>query len=252
MRLLKRSNNGELSLTKDLYDEDIPRYAILSHRWGRPGDEVTFDDMVKGIGKDKNGYIKIQFCGDQAARDGLQHFWVDTCCIDKSNNVELQEAINSMFRWYANAARCYVYLSDVSELGLDVRNQPCRQPWELSFGRSSWFTRGWTLQELIAPLLVEFFSKDGEKLGNKKSLEHHIQEITGIPAKALQGSPLSHFSVKERISWSETRETTRKEDKAYSLLGIFEVNMPLIYGEGRESAFSRLYEAIERTMKGTL
>jgi hypothetical protein len=206
--------------------------------------------MVNGTSKGRNGYKKIQFCGKQATRDGLQYFWIDTCCIDRSNNTELQEAINSMFRWYGNAARCYVYLSDVPEPELDTNDQSCQQIWESSFRKSSWFTRGWTLQELIAPASVEFFSKDDKKLGDKKSLERQIREITGIPAKALQGNPLSQFSVSERMSWSETRETTRKEDKAYSLLGIFGVHMPLIYGEGRENAFNRLHEAIERTTKG--
>src|SRR6202030_1108708 len=113
-----------------------------------------------------------------------------------------------------------------------------------------WFTRGWTLQELVAPAIVEFFSEEGKQLGNKKSLERHIHEATGIPVRALQGSSLSDFSIPERMSWVEKRETTRKEDKAYSLLGIFDVYMPLIYGEGRENAFKRLREEIDKSSKG--
>jgi hypothetical protein len=122
------------------------------------------------------------------------------------------------------------------------------QPWELSFRKSKWFTRGWTLQELVAPAIVEFFSEEGEQLGNKKSLEseRHIHEVTGIPVKALRGSLLSDFSVPERMLWAEKRETTRKEDKAYSLLGIFDVYMPLIYGEGGENAFKRLREEMDK------
>jgi hypothetical protein len=250
MRLLECKNAGVFSLTKDLIGDDIPKYAILSHTWGADVEEVTFEDLVKGTGKSKAGYQKIRFCGEQAARDGLQYFWVDTCCIDKSSSAELQEAINSMFRWYRNAAKCYVYLLGVSRPAFDSNNKFNQLPWESAFRKSRWFTRGWTLQELIAPASVEFFSNDWEKLGNKKSLERHIHEITGIPVKALQGSPLSDFSVTERMLWADKRETTRKEDKVYSLLGIFDVHMPLIYGEGRDNALTRLREEIGKALKG--
>jgi hypothetical protein len=114
MRLLKVESHGEFSLTDDITGSDIPPYAILSHTWGADREEVTFKDMVEGTGKRKAGYVKIRFCGKQAASHGLQYFWVDTCCIDKSSSAELTEAINSMFRWYRDAAKCYVYLSDVS------------------------------------------------------------------------------------------------------------------------------------------
>jgi hypothetical protein len=249
MRLLERNNGSEFSLTQD-FGDDIPRYAILSHTWGANTEEVTFRDLMDGTGKSKAGYDKIRFCGEQARRDGLQYFWVDTCCIDKSNNNELSEAINSMFRWYRNAAKCYVYLSDVPRPAFDTNDKSNQLPWESAFRKSRWFSRGWTLQELIAPASVEFFSKDWEQLGNKLSLERHIREITGIPVEALQRSSLSDFSVTERMLWTEKRETTRKEDKAYSLLGIFDVYMPLIYGEGRESAFKRLREEIDKASKG--
>jgi hypothetical protein len=156
MRLLELNTCSEFSLTKNLI-KNIPPYAILSHTWGDDYEEVNFEDLTKGSGKTKAGYRKILFCGEQAARDGLQYFWVDTCCIDKSNNTELSEAINSMFRWYRNATRCYVYLSDVSKNDYDQAGQSL-QPWQLAFQESRWFTRGWTLQELLAPLSVEFFS----------------------------------------------------------------------------------------------
>src|SRR5882762_10567096 len=240
MRLLRHNNTREFSLTEDLLASDkIPRYAILSHTWG--AQEISFKDMMDGADKTKPGYDKIRFCGEQAKRDGLQYFWVDTCCIDKSSSSELQEAINSMFCWYRDAAKCYVYMADVKSSQL---------PWELSFRKSRWFTRGWTLQELVASTIVEFFSEEGEQLGNKKSLERHIHEVTEIPIKALRGSPLSDFSVPERMLWAEKRETTRKEDKAYSLLGIFDVYMPLIYGEGGENAFRRLREEMDKVSKG--
>ena len=159
MHLLEYNNDGEFSLTKD-FGDDIPRYAILSHTWGADTEEVTFRDLMDGTGKSKAGYDKIRFCGEQARRDGLQYFWVDTCCIDKSNNNELSEAINSMFRWYRNAAKCYVYLSDVLRPAFDMNDKSNQLPWESAFRKSRWFTRGWTLQELIAPASVEFFSKD--------------------------------------------------------------------------------------------
>jgi len=247
MRLLEYNNDGVLSLT-EFFESDIPEYAILSHRWG--AEEVTFKDLLDGTSKSKAGYGKIRFCGEQARRHGLQYFWVDTCCIDKSSSTELAEALNSMFRWYQKAARCYVYFSDVSTQKRKASDTSTECIWESAFRNSEWFTRGWTLQELIAPTSVEFFSKNWEQLGDKISLEQQICEITGIPAKALRGSPLSDFSITERMSWAEQRKTTRKEDHAYSLLGIFDVYMPLIYGEGKEHAFKRLREIINEHSKG--
>jgi heterokaryon incompatibility protein (HET) len=249
MRLLNSNETGEFSLTKDL-DHHIPQYAILSHTWGADTEEVSFKDMMDGTSKSKPGYDKIRFCGEQAKRDGWQYFWIDTCCIDKSSSTELQEAINSMFRWYRDAAICYVYLADVSRPAFEADDKSSQLLWESSFRKSRWFTRGWTLQELVAPAAVEFFSREGEQLGNKRSLERHIHEVTGIPVRALRGNPLYDFTVPERMSWAEKRETTRKEDKAYSLLGIFDVHMPLIYGEGREKAFKRLREEIDKASKG--
>jgi len=248
MRLLERGKDGIMTMTRDLFGDNIPPYAILSHTWGSDTEEVSFKDWMDGTGS-KLGYDKIRFCGEQAERAGLQFFWVDTCCIDKSNSTELYEAINSMFRWYRQAEKCYVYLRDVSTT-LEESNKSRERPWQEDFRKSRWFTRGWTLQELIAPSTVEFFSTEGTKLGNKKSLESEIHHITGIPVEALQGSVLSGFSVRERMSWIEKRETARKEDKAYSLLGIFEVYMPLIYGEGRNNAFKRLREEIEKSFPG--
>ena len=241
MRLLELKDSGEFSLTKNLID-NIPPYAILSHTWGADEEEVTFQELTEGTGGSKVGYRKIQFCGDQAAHDGLRYIWVDTCCINKADNSELSEAINSMFRWYRNATKCYVYLSDVSI------NSPhdhfSQSTWEPAFRKSRWFTRGWTLQELLAPPSVEFFCREGKQLGDKKSLELMVHQITGIAIPALRGSPLSHFGVAERMSWAAKRQTQRKEDEAYCLLGIFDIHMPLIYGEGTE-AFIRLQKEIE-------
>ena len=249
MRLLEYNNDGDFSLTED-FGDDIPRYAILSHTWGKDKEEVSFRNMVDGTSKNKSGYEKIQFCGEQARRDGLQYFWVDTCCIDKSNSTELAEAINSMFRWYRNAAKCYVYLSNISITKQKVSNQFTEFTWEPAFRASRWFTRGWTLQELLAPGLVEFFFREGKLLGDKKTLERQVHEITGIAVSALQGAPLSQFRVDEIFLWAQNRQTTRQEDKAYSLLGMFDVYMPLIYGEGEDNALIRLREEINKPSKG--
>ena len=269
MRLLKYVD-GKISLTKDL-NHNIPPYAILSHTWGPDEKEVTYRDLIAGAGEDKAGYEKIRFCAKQAARDNLQHFWIDACCIDKANNTELHEAINSMFRWYHNAARCYVYLVDVS---VTQSTPPSRHPWdspprkkqrresiasatscsmgppnllwEPAFRASRWFTRGWTLQELLAPTSVEFFSKDSQRLGDKTSLEKQIHEITSIPISALRGTELSKFHVNERFEWAEGRQTTREEDAVYCLLGIFGVFMSLRYGEGKDKEAVRLRKKLEK------
>src|SRR6266702_4018572 len=129
MRLLKLEASGEFSLTEFIGDS-VPQYAILSHTWGADDDEVTFKDLMDHAGKNKAGYAKIQFCAKQAANNGLQYFWVDTCCIDKSSSAELTEAINSMFRWYRQAAKCYVYLSDVSIRDYDKNNHFSQLTWE--------------------------------------------------------------------------------------------------------------------------
>jgi hypothetical protein len=247
MRLLQYNDDGEFSLTQ--FFDDIPQYALLSHTWGL--EEVTFKDMMEGNGTSKAGFGKIRFCGEQARRDGWQYFWVDTCCIDKSSSAELQEAINSMFRWYQNAAKCYVYLSDVSTKKRKASDQLPEYAWEPAFRSSRWFTRGWTLQELLAPgpASVKFFSREGDCLGDKRILERQIHEITGIAVSALRGAPLSQFDIEDRLSWAEDRQTTREEDKAYSLFGIFDIQIPLLYGEGGKKALKRLREEINKPLK---
>ncbi|KAI0107085.1 hypothetical protein GGR51DRAFT_517343 [Nemania sp. FL0031] len=250
MRLLQHDNAGNYSLTPDLTsDHQIPPYAILSHTWGP--DEVVFTDIANTPDRwqQKAGYAKIQFCAEQARRHGLRYFWVDSCCIDKSDSIELQTAINSMFRWYRNAKICYVYLSDVSN-STATSTQDDVATWETAFQNSRWFKRGWTLQELIAPNAVEFYSKDGTWIGDKQSLEPQLRDITHIPVKALRGAPLSDFTIAEREAWARGRQTKYEEDMAYSLLGIFEVHMPLIYGEGRQNAQKRLREEVEKAVRG--
>jgi Heterokaryon incompatibility protein (HET) len=244
MRLLEIVGD---SLRLNNFQGNVPSYAILSHTWGPNGTEITFEDLKDGLGQDqaglkKAGYDKLVFCGNQAKRDGLQYFWVDTCCIDKTNQAELTESIATMFQWYHDAARCYVYLSDVS---FDQEGDDYNQHiWEPEFRGSRWFTRGWTLQELLAPKSVEFFSVQRSRLGDKQSLENEIHEITRIPIEALHGDPLHQFSIEERMEWAEGRITTRKEDIAYCLQGIFGVFLSPIYGEGNHAS-DRLKQAIK-------
>jgi hypothetical protein len=241
MRFLKVNNDGSFGL-ESFSEEKAPSFAILSHTWSSEADdEIKLQDIKDGTCTKKTGFQKLLFCSKQAKHDGLQYFWVDTCCIDQTNHVELSEAINSMFRWYQKAAKCYVYLSDVSVYAQEGKPH---LEWESALHNSRWFTRGWTLQELLAPKMVEFFSRDGIQLGDKRSLERQITEITRIPPDALQGERPSNFSVEERFSWAKERQTTKEEDKAYCLLGIFGVFLPLIYGEGQSNAMRRLQKEI--------
>ncbi|KAL5089129.1 hypothetical protein Trisim1_005982 [Trichoderma cf. simile WF8] len=234
MRLLHAS---KLEMADFISDDAIPQYAILSHTWGL--DEVTYHDLKDLSGaKLKAGCAKILACREQAVRDGLEWVWVDTCCIDKSSSAELTEAINSMFRWYSKAAVCYVLLSDVEATSdhavLEERME-----------KSRWFTRGWTLQELLAPPPEKliFYSSQWTRLGSKTDFVDIVSSITRINKQYLQGQDLRHASVAQKMSWAALRQTSRLEDVAYCLLGLFDINMPMIYGEGQR-AFIRLQEAI--------
>ncbi|KAE8440653.1 hypothetical protein EG329_006849 [Mollisiaceae sp. DMI_Dod_QoI] len=209
------------------FDENTPHYAILSHTWG--SEEVSFQD-IQGPHEtisNRNGYHKIKGFCSKALEAGFQYVWVDTCCIDKANNAELSEAINSMYRWYSNAVTCYAYLEDVAPL------RPL-------FTNSRWFRRGWTLQELIAPPEVLFFDFFWHEIGSRAGLAPEIEKTTRIPVGLLTtNTSLEDHCVAEILSWAAGRQTTRTEDRAYSLLGLFRVSMPLIYGEGAH-AFVRL------------
>jgi hypothetical protein len=242
--------------------QDVPPYAILSHTWGQ--EEVLFKDMKPKnheAAKGKAGYNKIEKVCIQALRDGYGYIWIDTCCIDKSSSAELSEAINSMFEWYRCSNVCYAYLADVS--AGDSR----------SFVTSRWFRRGWTLQELIAPDKVNFFEKDWHPIGDRRSWASQISDITSIDMAILIRKPvhgyfclsmdddmagcmemckpkdvrlvLAEEVVATKMSWAAYRKTTRPEDLAYCLMGLFEVNIPLLYGEGTK-AFARLQKEIIR------
>ncbi|KFA49204.1 hypothetical protein S40293_07199 [Stachybotrys chartarum IBT 40293] len=221
-----------------------PEYAILSHTWGSAKEEVSFQDMqYLAAAKKKAGFEKIAFTCRQARANGLEYVWIDTCCIDKRSSAELSEAINSMFRWYKLAKVCYVYLADVSQASKDGLGQQASVD---EFSQSRWFTRGWTLQELLAPKRIIFFTQDWNIIGTMNELKTHIANITQIRPCYLDGEPLRKASVAERMSWASLRQTSRVEDMAYSLLGIFDINMALLYGEG-EKAFQRLQREIINT-----
>lgn len=247
------------TLQLERFDVNPPSYAILSHRW-RDG-EVSFGEFADlNKRRRKAGFTKILDTCAQARRDNLAYVWVDTCCIDKSSSAELSEAINSMFAWYQGAAVCYAFLDDVFANAQDADgamlgpSQWSETPCD-NMAKSEWFERGWTLQELIAPRTLDFFCRPKSLhetgwcyLGNRARLSYFIMHTTGIPAALLWGNTrLSEFSVSKRMSWAAKRKTTRHEDTAYCLMGLFGVNMPLLYGEGSK-AFFRLQEEIIRTI----
>lgn len=240
MRLI---NTKTLKL-EEFDDGGAPPYAILSHTWGPDFEELTFSDVKNGTtDKPGIGSIKFRECCRQAQEESLDYAWIDTCCIDKTNLVELGEAINSMFRWYSLATVCYAYLSDVpagddsSAIGSKFRT-------------SRWFKRGWTLQELLAPKHLRFYNAEWLLIGTKGSRCTVIQEITHVPRQILLGvAELRTASVAQRMSWAAQRSTKRAEDLAYCLLGIFGITMPMIYGEGGREAFFRLQEQIMKTSR---
>ncbi|KAI0471468.1 heterokaryon incompatibility protein-domain-containing protein [Xylariaceae sp. FL0804] len=234
---------------KDFFGPCMPSYATLSHRW-IPDEEVTFQDWEllekhreqspsETAGRtsataakaaaivNKAGYAKIKNACRRAQDDGLDYLWCDTNCIDKTSSTELSEAINSMYNWYYDSKVCYAYLADPG-----------------SFAKSEWFRRGWTLQELLTPPNVHFFDHRWARLGDRRELSDRISKITRIHTGVLHDRTTTrNYSVAQRMSWAAGRKTTRSEDIAYCLLGIFEINMPLLYGE-KENAFQRLQQDI--------
>ncbi|KAH9238668.1 hypothetical protein K456DRAFT_1826366, partial [Colletotrichum gloeosporioides 23] len=220
--------------TLEQYFNNIPKYAILSHRWGE--EEITLQDLSAPAYQLMRGYAKVNGFCVLAAEHGFDYVWIDACCIDKTSSAELSEAINSMFRWYENASTCYAYLDDVGRGPAD-EGQP---DVDGEFKESLWFTRGWTLQELLAPKCVLFCDRFWRQFGDRSSLAAGINAITDIPVAYLRREQdFRSSSIAVRMSWAAYRETTRIEDRAYALLGIFNVNMPLLYGEG-DRAFERL------------
>ncbi|KAI6030368.1 heterokaryon incompatibility protein-domain-containing protein [Pisolithus marmoratus] len=234
-------------------DLDEKEYAILSHCWGvaKQGvKEVSFQEMENFVAmsegkrteiRRRTGYKKIINTCRRARKDGLNWVWIDTCCINKESSSELSEAINSMYKWYANAEPCYAYLHDT------VGNSWTSQ--RGSMAPPKWFSRGWTLQELIAPKVVRFFDQEWERTGDKAELADVLSRITQIPWQVLKEGLQKAFSipsVAQIFSWAANRTTSREEDRAYSLLGLLGVHMPMLYGEGK-NAFRHLQLEIIRT-----
>lgn len=241
MRLI---NTRTLELS-EFFGDNIPkRYAILSHRW--EDEEVTFRDWQDlTVAKKKKGFFKIGMACKQAQMHGLDYLWVDTNCIDKTSSSELSEAINSMFSWYQKATICYAYLTDVRPMPPEWDEMT--EDYVQHFCQSKWFTRGWTLQELLAPGELTFYSRVWSKLASRTTMAGVISETAKIEQKYLfDNSIIKDASVAEKMSWVSRRVTTRIEDMAYCMLGIFDINMPLLYGEGSK-AFTRLQEEIIRT-----
>ncbi|KAI6002301.1 heterokaryon incompatibility protein-domain-containing protein [Pisolithus orientalis] len=249
--------NPDVEILKGL-GHQFTSYAILSHCWGDEKDEVKFEEMnglavmethKKDDVKGRNGYKKIIKSCEQAMKDGYRWLWIDTCCIDKRSSAELTEAINSMYRWYRDSQMCYVYLNDVDDSALPTKQDFSKPGWVN--GWPKWFSRGWTLQELIAPREAIFFNKRWESIGTKGDLTFVLKGITRIPDNVLRYEWVLRSIGTDRpliahiMSWAADRETTRVEDRAYSLLGLFDVNMPMLYGEGLK-AFQRLQLEIIR------
>ncbi|RTE80196.1 hypothetical protein BHE90_005285 [Fusarium euwallaceae] len=233
MRLL----NIESGTLEEFPDETLVSYAILSHRW--EDDEVLFQDIAQTTTPLKRGWQKVENFCRVARKEGFRYVWIDTCCIDKSSSAELSEAINSMYRWYQNADTCYAYLNDCSY-------EAVHQSVSSDFQKSKWFTRGWTLQELIAPTEVVFMSAEWKEFGTKRSLSQEISKVTNIDENLfLFPERLDRFCAAQKLSWAATRETTRIEDQAYSLMGLFNVNMPLLYGEGNKAFFRLQMEILQ-------
>ncbi|KAK7462428.1 hypothetical protein VKT23_008026 [Stygiomarasmius scandens] len=238
MRLL---NTQSLELKE--FNGNIPPYVILSHTWEKDA-EVTLQDLIHwhqtGFRFAKSGWWKIHSACTYARKYTFEWIWIDSCCIDKSSSAELSEAINSMYQYYEDAEVCYVHLCDASSQE-DPRNPTS------AFRSSRWFTRGWTLQELIAPLYAVFLDKEWNEIGTRWSLRDVVSAITSIPVQVFEGHSIDEFSIAQRMSWAAFRETTRPEDEAYCLMGIFNVSMPPIYGEGGTKAFMRLEQEIIKT-----
>ena len=224
---------------EEFFDSQIPKYAILSHRWGEK--EVSFQQMSKGRAPKGPGLTKIEGFCCLAAKNGYHWVWIDTCCIDKKSSAELSEAINSMFSWYVRAQECYVHLSDVSVSYERPSHGSAR--FEEEFTRSQWFTRGWTLQELLAPRRISFYNLNWIFIGVKSDLLDEVSKATNIEKRYL--SEPGYACVAQKMSWLSHRKTSRIEDMSYCMFGLFGINLPLLYGEG-ERAFNRLQLEILR------
>lgn len=223
-------NTQTLKLEHYNSEYDVP-YCTLSHRW-LPGDqEMSYQETGDIHASSKRGAVKVRAACSVARGMAYRYIWVDTCCIDKTSSAALSEAINSMYRYYQRGQKCLAYFAD------------SRAGDNMSFERSKWFTRSWTLQELLAPPEVVFYDARWAPVGTRTLLRSWISAAANIDESALDGGTPQRFSIAERMSWAARRSAARTEDIAYSLMGLFDVNMPMLYGEGAK-AFTRLQEEI--------
>jgi hypothetical protein len=251
MRLIYQQPDGSLGLTKALDPKEVPQFAILSHTWSsEEDDEVSYQDFVGNTMSTKTGYQKLIFLMARAHSDGLEYAWLDTCCINRDSEAEVSETVRTMYQWYGKASKCYVYLSDLAPQ-YDISSEASATDLQAILD-CRWFQRGWTVQELLAPSIVEFYSVDGKYLGDKKDLRLLICLKTGIPGSALQGRSMDTFTVDERLSWFDNRVTKRDEDMVYASLGLFDAHMPILYGEGLANARLRLRRELDSKMAGML
>ncbi|KAH9845487.1 HET-domain-containing protein [Teratosphaeria destructans] len=220
-----------------------PKYAILSHRW--EGEEVSYAEYCAEARPTGRRWTKILGCCETARSRGHNYVWIDSCCIDKRSSAELSEAINSMWDWYSQATECLAFLVDVSPIPQES-DQLGRKMLLKGLQLSEWFRRGWTLQELLAPRVVTFYTSHWQVIGEKcdPDILSALSQVTRIPKPCLLSqTALRTRCVAHRFSWAARRTTSRPEDMAYCLLGLMGVNMPLLYGEG-DKAFLRLQQEI--------
>jgi hypothetical protein len=233
---------------REFIGTEVPKYAILSHTWS--GDEIKFHEVKSPNEnvREKAGYRKVKRFVELVKSMGYEYAWADTACIDKRSSAELTEAINSMYIWYQAADVCIIYLEDVPP-----RAETLSQDAQLAaLEASRWFTRGWTLQEILACANRHFHAQDWSRISLDEDSLHDLDSIcskvTGVSVGVLNDQRvLQEVTIAERMSWAARRKTTRPEDRAYSLLGIFDVNMPILYGEGLVKAFRRLQEEIMKS-----
>jgi hypothetical protein len=229
---------------EEFFDSQRPKYAILSHTWGKEelsyldflfltsGMSTNLHQAVQGLLNNPKragqGFQKVEACCKIAQSRGFEWVWIDSCCIDKSSSAELSEAINSMWSWYRDAVECYVYLFDISATATELLSSTSGLE---VLGRARWFSRGWTLQELLAPRKVVFYNCRWEVLAEKSQIGAELSKITRIPLVFLNGaydpSDCKICSVAMKMNWLSRRETTRTEDMAYCMLGLFDGRLSL-------------------------
>ncbi|KAG1875820.1 hypothetical protein F4604DRAFT_1581727, partial [Suillus subluteus] len=232
------------------------KYAVLSHRWLPDNQEPLYHQVSKEPKEvaDGPGWKKLErFCHTAKVVHNCEFAWSDTCCIDKPSSSELEESIRSMFRWYRNSHVCIAFLSETADLAA-LQLQETGKSGEKAV--DAWFERGWTLQELIAPLQIKFYGANWKPLiqgstndrnnRDSKVIMEKISTLTDIHMDDLESFTPGIDRVPEKMLWASRRRTTRIEDRAYSLVGIFDISIMIVYGEGKRAFFRLIEEVIKR------